>query len=102
MREKLISVEADLTLDQAVDISRTYELSQPQLRAMKSLSCEDVHGVGKQNIKYKRRVNHSKPQVQIDKNVHSSNSSRCGKCGSQHQKRENCKVESQKCHKCLK
>ena len=28
VREKLISVGADLTLDQAVDISRTYELSQ--------------------------------------------------------------------------
>ena len=53
VREKLISVGADLTLDQAVDISRTYELSQSQLKAMKSLNCEDVHGVGKQNNKYK-------------------------------------------------
>ena len=51
----------DLTLDQAVDISRTYGLSQSQLKAMKSLNYEDVHGVGKQNNKYKRKVNCSKP-----------------------------------------
>ena len=63
VREKLISVGADLTLDQAVDISRTYELSQSQLKAMKSLNYEDVHGVGKHNNKYKRKVNYSKPQM---------------------------------------
>ena len=74
MREKLISVGADLTLDQAVDISKTYELSQSQLKAMKSLNCEDVHGIGKQNNKYKSKVNYSKPQVQTGKNVHSSDS----------------------------
>ena len=102
VREKLISVGADLTLDQAVDISRTYELSQSQLKAMKSLNYEDVHGVGQHNNKYKRKVNYSKPQMQTGKNLLSSNSSKCGKCGSQHQKHEVCKAKGQKCHKCLK
>ena len=102
VREKLISVGADLTLDQAVDISRTYELSQSQLKAMKSLNYEDVHGVGKHNNKYKRKVNYSKPQMQTGKNVLSSNSSKSGKCGLQHQKHEVCKAKGQKCHKCLK
>ena len=96
------SVGADLTLDQAVDISRTYELSQSQLKAMKSLNYEDVHGVGKHNNKYKRKVNYSKSQMQTGKNVLSSNSSKCGKCGLQHQKHEVCKAKGQKCHKCLK
>ena len=63
---------------------------------MKSLNYEDVHGVGKQNNKYKRKVNYSKPQVQAGKNVHSSNKSKCGKCGSQHQKHEICKAKGQK------
>ena len=99
VREKLISVGADLTSDRAVDISRTYELSQ--LQAMKSLNYEDVHDVGKQNNQCKRKVNHSKLQIQTGKNVHSSNSSKCGKCGSQHHKHEICKAKGQNCHKCL-
>ena len=101
VREKLISVGTDLTLDQAVDISRTYELSQSQLKALKSLNYENVHGVGKQNNRYKRKVNYSKPQMQTGKNVLSSNSSKCGKYGSQHQKHAVCKAKGQKCHKCL-
>ena len=44
MREKLINKGSDLTLDIAVDIARTHELSQSQLRAMGNDKVE-VHGV---------------------------------------------------------
>ena len=44
-REKLINEGNDLTLEKCMDISRTYELSQKQLKSMNSGEDPNVHAI---------------------------------------------------------
>ena len=71
IREKLINEGKELTLDKAIDIARTYEMSQSQMEA----GDEAVHSV---NRDQQPRKNSPKPpteQLQRGK---------CGRCGKTH------------------
>ena len=94
VREKLINKGSDLTLAIAVDIARTHELSQSQLRAMGNEKVE-VHGV---TPKHRGRANHSNRY----KTERSQRHGPCPNCGSAHDKTSTCPAKGKKCNFCHK
>ena len=94
VREKLINKGADLTLDTAIDIARTHELSQSQLRAMSTEKTE-VHRI-KSYGKNTSRQDSDKPSNK------SRSSKTCPNCGSNHEKTRVCPARGKKCNSCHK
>ena len=81
-----------LTLDKALDISRTFEATQSQLI---QLGCTEQVSYIKQNIK--------KGNMKGNSDVYQkSNSQKCYFCGGQIHKRENCPAKNISCNKCHK
>jgi len=104
IREKLISEGSDLTLEKAVDIARTYELSKQQV---KSMNGEDssIHALNRkptarvQTSKAKGEHSKSTKYYQPERNKRDRN---CGKCGRNHRRNERCPAEGKQCNKCFK
>ena len=100
VREKLIMQGSDLTLDKAIEIARTFEMSQAQLKTMAAedpklsvdLVTRQKRGkVGTANV-YRSKNFRSKPVVNI-----------CSRCGlPEHVANEKCPAIGQLCHKCNK
>ena len=100
VREKLIMQGSDLTLDKAIEIARTFEMSQAQLKTMAAedpklsvdLVTRQKRGkVGTANA-YRSKNFRSKPVVNI-----------CSRCGlPEHGANEKCPAIGQLCHKCNK
>ena len=100
VREKLIMQGSDLTLDKAIEIARTFEMSQAQLKTMAAedpklsvdLVTRQKRGkVGTANS-YRSKNFRSKPVVNI-----------CSRCGlPEHGANEKCPAIGQLCHKCNK
>ena len=87
LREKLIEKGIELTLDRAVDIARTHELSQSQLRIMNAK--QEVHSV--------------RPRGRKNRGQQSDRQSRtCTNCGSYHDKSRVCPAKGKKCNLCHK
>ena len=100
VREKLIMQGSDLTLDKAIEIARTFEMSQAQLKTTAAedpklsvdLVTRQKRGkVGTANT-YRSKNFRSKPVVNI-----------CSRCGlPEHGANEKCPAIGQLCHKCNK
>ena len=90
VREKLLSQGPELTLDKAVDIARSYELAQSQLKAMANDNHE-VHAVHRKGVK---------PAVTMK--THRRKDSVCTACGGSHEKLTECPAKGKQCLKCRK
>ena len=101
VREKLLSQGPELTLDKAIDIARSYELAQVQLKAMANDSHE-VHTVHRKagksaTVRYPSRANVSRPSEGSKTNYKA-----CSACGGHHNKLSECPAKGKQCLKCRK
>ena len=100
VREKLIMQGSDLKLDKSIEIARTFEMSQAQLKTMVAedpklsvdlLTRQKRGKVGTANA-YRSKNFQSKPVVNI-----------CSRCGlPEHGANEKCPAIGQLCRKCNK
>ena len=95
VREKLLCHGPDLTLEKAIDIARSHELSQQQLKRMDSATT--VHAVSRRPFRptkprYGRR-NVNKTDVMTEE---------CGACGREHSRAEECPAKGRQCNNCNK
>ena len=99
VREKLIQEGSKLTLEQAIDIARTLELSHAQLQTMAGEDRSvEVHGLNTRQDESKSNRNPKKKQGQWE-----SERNECPRCGfKNHDKREQCPAHGKKCAKCFK
>ena len=89
IREKLINEGKELTLDKAIDIARTYEMSHSQMKSMEA-GDEAVHSV---NRDQRPRKNSPKsPKEPLQRGT-------CGRCGKTHAK-NSCPAMGKTCLKC--
>ena len=91
IREKLINEGKELTLDKAVDIARTYEMSQSQMKSMEA-GDEAVHSVNRG-----QRSRKDPPRPPTEPGQRGS----CGRCGKSHAK-DSCPAMGKTCLKCKK
>lgn len=102
VREKLISEGNDLTLEKCMDIARTHELSQKQLKSMNAGEDPNVCV-----IKSKPRTNQRTPKYKgsskstREKSKHDTHAVKCMKCGYNHAEKP-CPALGQKCRYCRK
>lgn len=110
VREKLLNVGSDLTLDKAIDIARSHEIAQAQLKTIDGSSSSQeqaVHAIGKQSTKkvaWKARQGKMKEH---SGNVHKPDEYRdrktCSYCGNKaHESKENCPAKGKQCKNCNK
>ena len=91
IREKLINEGKELTLDKAIDIARTYEMSQSQMKSMEA-GDEAVHSVNRD-----QRSRNDPPKPPTDPPQRGA----CGRCGKTHAK-DSCPAMGKTCLKCKK
>lgn len=100
VREKLLSHGADLTLDRAIDIARSHELAQAQLKDMVGgggPSGDAVHAVGRRHDN--RRPSSFKARAREP----AAASKECHRCGGTHSTMDNaCPAKGKQCLKCKK
>ena len=95
-REKLIQEDSDLTLEKAIDIARTDEMSKAQLKTMANEDAS-INSVNQRKQKPERS--------QKQKNEHTRKkevaSKKCHKCGYKHGNNK-CFAKGKQCTKCQK
>ena len=112
IREKIINEGSDLTLEKAIDIARTYELSKQQLKTMNgedtsinALSRKPAQRTQPQANFSQRTKGMTKDEYVRPKYANSQKTRRnrnyCGKCGREHGRNEKCPVENKKCNQCF-
>lgn len=119
VREKLINVGSELTLDKAVQIAQSYEYSQEQLKSMSTevnyvASGKDTRpssvrkpGKPKSKNRYGEASSNRPGYSQTNKysNSHQEkqkkNPKQCGNCGTRHPY-GSCPAKGQQCNKCSK
>ena len=94
LREKLIQEGSELTLEKAVDIAQTQEMSCTQLRCM-TTEDQNVHSLREQRARKFKYKDDKRPRKPIE------HEHPCGKCGLKHEKSK-CPAEGKKCAKCTK
>ena len=113
VREKLLNIGFELTLGQAIDIARSHELAQAQLKTIANGStgmCEQtVHAIGRnvEKKKWQRRENGTKGHAASDnvsrREGDSSRSQGCKYCGNKpHSGTETCPAKGKQCKNCSK
>ena len=103
IREKLITVGKELTLDKTIQIAQSHEYSQEQLKTMSadvnyvksSKRTESQTGAGKGSQRNFSSTKASKHQHHRRKNNH------CSNCGRNH-KKGSCPAKGERCNKCNK
>ena len=90
-REKLIQEGSDLTLEKAIDIARTDEMSTAQLKTM------TTENPSIKSVKQKKEKSHRKTKSVREKFT----SKDCSRCGFQHDKGK-CPAQGKRCAKCQK
>jgi hypothetical protein len=120
VREKLINKGAELTLENAIEMARTYEFSQAQLQYMaKPEETDSVHAIQKQRKKPQQRfgANSSRQQQRFGANPSqhtgasrltgqhanwksTGQAKACGNCGRAHGRQEECPARGKQCFKC--
>ena len=70
VRKKLTNVDNDLTLEKCMDISRTYELSQKQLKSMNSDEDPNVLDIRSKFLTKQRLVRKQEKTKSSSKNLH--------------------------------
>ncbi|CAG2216619.1 unnamed protein product [Mytilus edulis] len=107
VREKLINEGSELTLEKALDIARTYELSQRQLQTMNIGEDPNVNSINRKKIYSKQTPKNSyphkyeqgaKPRYKQDK----SKLHVCQRCGYDHNAGSYCPAKGKQCKKCDK
>ena len=102
VREKLINEGFDLTLEKCMDISRTYELSQKQLKSMNSGEDPNVHAIRSKFPTKQRSVRkQEKKKSSSEKSPHEKQAVKCMKCGYTHSDKQ-CPAMGKKCRFCHK
>ena len=106
VREKLLCHGPDLTLEKAIDIARSHELSQQQLKTMFPHSAnpvgQSVHAVSsKQQFRPGKASRGRKVTSGPDGNSAMRNKE-CGACGREHSRAEECPAKGRQCNKCKK
>ncbi|XP_067670000.1 uncharacterized protein [Haliotis asinina] len=93
--EKLLTEGDTLTMQQAIEITRSYEITQSHLKLMSaSHSAENVDAI------YKHRTR-SYPYRHGSE--HKSGQNECGNCGGHHEhNKKKCPARGTQCHKCKK
>ena len=86
VREKLIDIGSDLTLERAIEVARVDEVSVPQLKEMTDESEQGVHAVKKKNWRHKDSKSSAATHT-------------CGRCGRQHGDAP-CPAMGKVCRKC--
>ena len=102
VREKLISEGDDLTLEKCMNIARTHELSQKQLKSMNPGEDPNVYVVKSKNHPRQRsswKQHYGKSHSQKPK--HDTNAVKCMKCGYNHAEKP-CPAMGKKCRYCKK
>ncbi|KAI2650239.1 Retrovirus-related Pol polyprotein from transposon 17.6 [Labeo rohita] len=95
-------VSAELTLVKAIDIARSHEIVQAQMKSLASGSTnaeqeQQVHAIQKYaKMRQSRQNNTTTNSVQAER------LSSCGYCGKQHKRRETCPAKGKQCAKCGK
>ena len=85
VREKLINEGNVLTLEKSMDISRTNELSQKQLKSMNFGEDPNVHAIRAKFPKQQRSVRkNEKKKSSREKSTHEKQAVKCMKCGYTH------------------
>ena len=110
-REKLFDEGAGLTLERAINIARSYEASQAQLKAMnpagnegkidvisrpKSRNVQPKHGTSAQAAQQRNLKSTQVAHRQRDENP----ANNCENCGRSHSKSEACPARGQTCNYC--
>ena len=90
-REKLIQEGSDLTLEKAIDIARTDEMSKAQLKTM------TTENPSINSVNQKKQKSHKKTKSGREKFT----SKDCSRCGYQHEKGK-CAAQGKRCAKCQK
>ena len=110
VRESLIKEGSELTLETAIDIARTQELAQAQLRKM-DVAAEEMNTVGsfpkaRERDGKKNRGKSDKPPKA--KRQHSPpkddrrETAQCQRCGRNHKRQAECRAMGKLCRKCNK
>ncbi|XP_056891952.1 uncharacterized protein K02A2.6-like isoform X1 [Takifugu flavidus] len=114
VREKLLSVESDLTLDKAIDIARSHGMAQAQLRSFANSGSVSSHEQGvhmsrhtSKGAAWKTRADWTKrKQVQYPRNPQEGDrdhSKLCGYCGNRaHREKDTCPAKGKQCKICNK
>lgn len=114
IREKLLNVGSDLRLDKAIDIARSHDMAQAQLRSFASNSAspreQSVHEISRHTSKgaaWKTRQEWTKRKLpQFHKNPQEGDKGRpktCGYCGNKaHGERDTCPAKGKQCKACNK
>ena len=106
VREKLINEGNALTLEKCMDIARTYELSQKQLKTMNSGEDANVYSVKQKNPKKKRPSIQGKSKFGQKKQGGKSKFDipkgekkkiKCEKCGYDHTDSKQCPAQGKEC-----
>ena len=105
IREKLINEGSDLTLQKCLDIARTYELSQEQLKVIDNQA--SIHYVkSKRSAKRQprgraeQRPTTTQPIQRVLPGPAATKT--CTNCGRNHSKKDTCPARGQQCNYCLK
>ena len=105
IREKLINEGSDLTLQKCLDIARTYELSQEQLKVIDNQA--SIHYVkSKRSAKRQprgraeQRPTTTRPIQRVLPGPAATKT--CTNCGRNHSKKDTCPARGQQCNYCLK
>lgn len=106
VREELIKQGSELTLQKAIDIARTQEISQAQLKSM--AGAEQVNNIRRQedkkrNTKERLPGKMKTPEAKQSKSTRSSANTRkpCSRCGNRHEYNK-CPAYGKECLKCKK
>ncbi|RXN07241.1 EGF-like module-containing mucin-like hormone receptor-like 1 [Labeo rohita] len=85
VREKLLSVGSELTLDKAMDIARSHKVAQAQLKTFTNSACNPrdqvVHAVTAQKESRKRAKKAEMKASHQNSNDVTERSRNCGYCG---------------------
>lgn len=101
VKEKLLNYGPDLTLERAIDIARSHEIAQGQLKSMAGQHStthtqQVAHAVFKRGNKQK----HVKTTTRAERD--SIRPTTCGRCAQVHRDREKCPALGRQCKKCGK
>ncbi len=105
VREKLLCYGPNLTLENAIDIARSHELSQQQLKTMvfptANPAGQSVHAVNRWTNKTEHR-RHGRKMASGADGDGTVRSKECGACGRGHNHTEDCPAKGRQCNKCKK